>query len=202
MQSFFVDSNAKIAEIIDAVANTTETATNTSCKQGTGLNKRMNGPITACFDSPADDLLLLHGRNGPATGATIKTAAGVSQTCSSPTILSAERALGNLRDAAQQLGIRHLAAAAADAVTKLSQPMNRGKPGVLLTSGTAARLHWELLRAEAAWWAADRSSTARVVVTAVSTIVPAGGAFRPMSGALRFSRVSDRARPAGLSAGP
>jgi hypothetical protein len=204
MRSFFVDATTNMSTIIDAVTDTTEVAKCTASKQSSGKNKPNRGSIAACPNFAADDSPLLHGRNGPAASAAaapIETAASPRQTSSSPARVRAERALANLRDAAQQLGVRHLAAAAAAAAAELA---SRGTAG----AATTARLRWELRRAEAAWCAAGCAGTARAVVAAVAAVAPAGGAFRSLPGALRFRRSesasdSDPARPraAGRSAG-
>ena len=181
MQLFFAKAYATIRTIVDAADNSTGVSTIPSCKQGAGLSKSTYG------DSVADDLFVLHGRNGPASGANVKTVGSESQSKSGSARFCDELALANLRDSAQQLGVRYLAAAAAAAVAELGQPAGLIKSGLPVAT-TAARLLWELRRAEAAWSAAECSGTARVVITAVSTIASAGGALRPMSAALRFQR--------------
>ena len=177
MRSFFSDAAANIraATIND---DDHRNFPSQSSKADCGLSG-------ACFDIAAVDPSLYNGRNGPANGS--------SSFDSGKTVgaarVNAERTLANLRDAAQQLGVRHLAAAAA---AELGHPTSRGKAGTLPAS-TAARLLWEVRRAEASWSAADCSGTTRAVASAVSTIVPAGAVFRPMSGALQFHRASGRA---------
>ena len=192
MRSFFVDADANIRAIIDAVTPTTEVSTSTTCKQGSGLlSKPTNGASnTSNLSYAAVDSPLFQGRNGPAStsGAANNTAAVVSATSCSAERFRADLALANLRDAAQQLGLRHLAASANTTAAELEQPIMRHSKAGAQTPGTAARLLWELRRAEAAWRAADFSGTVRVVVKAVSTVASAGGPFRPMSGALRFRR--------------